>query len=77
MSIWQDFESQLKNISRCGNRSSETQLRHRMALADIWAPKPGDRILEVGCGQGDTTVVLAAAVGENGKVVATDIADDE
>ena len=29
-------------------------------------------MLEIGCGQGDTTVVLADAVGENGSVVALD-----
>src|SRR5699024_9098835 len=31
-------------------------------------------VLEIGCGQGDTTVALADAVGEDGKVVGIDIA---
>jgi protein-L-isoaspartate O-methyltransferase len=34
--------------------------------------KVGSKVLEVGCGQGDSTAVLAVAVGESGKVVAVD-----
>ena len=45
-----------------------------MSLVGFWAPKSGDRVLEVGCGQGDCTVVLAYAVGMEGQVVAVDIA---
>ena len=32
----------------------------------------GSRVLEIGCGQGDTTVVLAELVGEEGKVIGVD-----
>lgn len=36
--------------------------------------KQGMKVLEIGCGQGDTTVALADAVGKDGKVVAIDVA---
>ncbi|KAF8847066.1 hypothetical protein BDZ45DRAFT_755295 [Acephala macrosclerotiorum] len=47
-------------------------MRHRLRLAQVWNIKPGSRVLEIGCGQGDTTVVLADAVGERGEVHALD-----
>ncbi|CZR68080.1 uncharacterized protein PAC_17979 [Phialocephala subalpina] len=40
-----------------------SQMRHRLRLATFWDIKPGSRVLEIGCGQGDTTIVLADAVG--------------
>ncbi|PZG54648.1 SAM-dependent methyltransferase [Listeria ivanovii] len=52
----------------------QTQTDHRMKLVDFWEIKDRDRVLEVGCGQGDTTAVLANAVGSNGFVQAIDIA---
>jgi SAM-dependent methyltransferase len=51
------------------------QTRFRAGLVDGWHLRPGDRVLEVGCGQGDMTAVLAAAVGEGGHVTAVDLAD--
>lgn len=48
------------------------QIEHRIQLVDFWGIKEGDHVLEIGCGQGDTTVVLADAVGETGSVVAID-----
>ncbi len=40
-----------------------------------WQIPAGARVLEIGCGQGDTTAVLADAVGSAGRVIAVDIAD--
>jgi SAM-dependent methyltransferase len=42
---------------------------------ESWAIPEGASVLEIGCGQGDMTAVLADAVGETGRVVALDIAD--
>lgn len=52
-----------------------TQLKHRQSLVNVFGLEEGMRILEIGCGQGDTTVVLADAVGDKGYVLAVDIAD--
>lgn len=53
------------------------QTRHRMRLAETWGIEEGDRILEIGCGQGDTTAVLAYLVGESGFVHGIDLADPD
>lgn len=53
----------------------EIQLAHRIQLVEAFDMKEGMHVLEIGCGQGDTTVVLADAVGESGKVTAIDIAN--
>jgi SAM-dependent methyltransferase len=57
-------------------RSAEqlAQTRFRLDLVDGWALRPGGRVLEVGCGQGDMTAVLADAVGPGGHVLGVDIA---
>ena len=62
----------IQTISRWVNHTSRAQLIHRMALVEFWAPQPGDRVLEVDCGHGDTTVALAGAVGDSGHVTAID-----
>lgn len=52
-----------------------TQLTHRLSLVKAFQLKEGMRVLEIGCGQGDTTIALMDAVGETGHVMAIDIAD--
>lgn len=55
--------------------SPEAQLRQtdfRKSVVDAWDIAAGAKLLEVGCGQGDTTAVLADAVGKKGSVVAVD-----
>lgn len=52
-----------------------SQTQHRLELLKQWGVSSGEKVLELGCGQGDCTTVLAAAVGEQGKVVAVDPAD--
>ena len=55
--------------STAGDRG---QIQHRIDLIEIWEIQPGERVLEIGCGQGDCTVTLAHAVGEGGHVTAVD-----
>ncbi|KAH8646123.1 hypothetical protein BX600DRAFT_390787 [Xylariales sp. PMI_506] len=52
----------------------DTQAEHRIGLLSAWYPaiKPGTRVLELGCGQGTCTQVLAEAVGDTGLVDAVD-----
>jgi len=50
------------------------QTEHRMKLAEFWNIKEGSKVLEIGCGQGDTTAVLAYLVGDSGFVHGVDIA---
>lgn len=50
------------------------QTEHRMKLVNFWDIEKGSRVLEIGCGQGDTTAVLAHFVGETGFVHGIDIA---
>ncbi|RAH57050.1 SAM-dependent methyltransferas-like protein [Aspergillus piperis CBS 112811] len=52
-----------------------SQTLHRLTLLQHWAIPAGSKLLELGCGQGDCTTVLASAVGEQGSVVAVDPAD--
>lgn len=59
------------------NEVQKIQLEHRFRLAQAFEVKEGMRILEIGCGQGDMTVVLADRVGESGHVTAIDIASGD
>ncbi|KAI4743706.1 S-adenosyl-L-methionine-dependent methyltransferase [Aureobasidium sp. EXF-12298] len=52
-----------------------SQTVHRLVLLEHWDIPVGSKVLELGCGQGDCTTVLASAVGDQGKVVAVDPAD--
>ncbi|MCJ1318476.1 hypothetical protein MMC15_003805 [Xylographa vitiligo] len=55
---------------------AKTQCLHRIhIIQDIWAIPAGSKVLEIGPGQGDCTLVLAAAVGEQGHVDAVDPCD--
>lgn len=52
----------------------QVQLQHRLDLVKAFGVKKGMSVIEIGCGQGDTTVALADAVGKDGKVIGLDIA---
>lgn len=56
------------------NKIQKVQTQHRLTLAETWGIKKGSKILEIGCGQGDTTAVLAYLTGEDGLVHGIDIA---
>lgn len=52
----------------------QVQLQHRLNIVEAFGIEKGMSVLEIGCGQGDTTVALADAVGKAGKVTGIDIA---
>jgi ubiquinone/menaquinone biosynthesis C-methylase UbiE len=55
----------------------KVQTAHRIKLAEFWDIQEGDKVLEIGCGQGDTTAVLAHLVGDQGMVYGIDIASPD
>ncbi|KAK8143183.1 hypothetical protein G3M48_007605 [Beauveria asiatica] len=55
----------------------KAQVEHRIQLINTWRIPPGSKILEIGCGQGTCTTVLATAVGPNGHVDAVDPAPSD
>ncbi|MCR4779883.1 MAG: class I SAM-dependent methyltransferase [Ruminiclostridium sp.] len=54
----------------------QSRIEHRLRLTDFWKIFYGCRILEIGCGQGETTAALAYTAGENGFVYAIDLANE-
>lgn len=42
-------------------------------LLALAAPRPGERVLDVGCGGGATSAAVAAAVGDTGRVLGVDV----
>jgi SAM-dependent methyltransferase len=50
------------------------KLHGDMAI-QLYPPKPGDRVLDVGCGFGDTTQQLAALVGDESEAVGVDVSE--
>lgn len=52
----------------------QVQLQHRLDLVKSFSIQKDMSIIEIGCGQGDTTAALADAVGKNGRVIGIDIA---
>lgn len=50
----------------------KVQVEHRLELINTWRIPAGSKVLEIGCGQGTCTTVLATAVGPDGCVDAVD-----
>lgn len=48
---------------------------HGEAAIEAHPPRPGDKVLDLGCGFGDTTQRLAALVGAGGEAVGIDVAE--
>ncbi|KAK0486810.1 S-adenosyl-L-methionine-dependent methyltransferase [Armillaria luteobubalina] len=65
----------IAKICHMGTEHFQTQLQsteHRFAILSKWDITKGSKVLELGCGQGDCTAVLAELVGPNGHVIAVD-----
>src|SRR5919106_82416 len=63
--IWQDFQAVVVSNAKAHGDA---------ALVDHH-PEPGDRVLDVGCGLGDSTVQLAGLVGPMGHAHGVDVAE--
>jgi SAM-dependent methyltransferase len=72
----EEIASQMALYSACPD-VQVIQTRFRLQLVRGWNIPEGSRVLEVGCGQGDMTAVLAHAVGSSGHVTAIDAADPD
>ncbi|KAJ7486806.1 S-adenosyl-L-methionine-dependent methyltransferase [Mycena latifolia] len=68
----QTLAEKIASLSGYGPSSSDGQAQYRLDLVAKWPIGAGARVLELGCGQGDTTLALAEVVGENGHVDAVD-----
>ncbi len=61
-------------VARAGIQESRNlEVAHILQQAAV--PKPGERVLDIGCGTGATTIPFAAAVGPGGAVTGADIAE--
>jgi SAM-dependent methyltransferase len=76
-----DFGILPSDVSKIANYSIQDELNpqielaqasHRIKLINVFNIQPGSRVLEIGCGQGNCTTVLASAVGGGGHVDAVD-----
>lgn len=45
------------------------------ALLSMAAPRPGEDVLDIGCGSGETTLAMAGAVGDEGTATGLDLSD--
>ena len=72
MKLGPDALAELMPSYRLGPDTQRRQTWFRCSVVDAWGIPEGARVLEIGCGQGDTTAVLANAVGPSGSVVAVD-----
>ncbi|KAH7402305.1 hypothetical protein DE146DRAFT_652989 [Phaeosphaeria sp. MPI-PUGE-AT-0046c] len=64
--------AQLSLHDPCNFDIQLSQTQHRLELLRYWNIVGGSNVLELGCGQGDCTVVIADVVGEKGRVVGVD-----
>ena len=67
------------DIATIQQRLAETSDLHRRRLAvlDSLGAKPGERVLEIGCGAGALLPAVASAVGSSGRVVGIDISGEQ
>jgi ubiquinone/menaquinone biosynthesis C-methylase UbiE len=59
---------------RVGTAMDRGEAHGRIRLLELLAPRPGERVLDLGCGPGILTLPLAEAVGPAGLVLGVDLA---
>lgn len=67
------------DIATIQQRLAETSdlYRRRLAVLDALDARPGERVLEVGCGAGALLPAIGSAVGSSGRVVGIDASADQ
>ncbi|KAK0708466.1 hypothetical protein B0H67DRAFT_495731 [Lasiosphaeris hirsuta] len=48
--------------------------RHRLAITSAWSIAPGSHVLDIGCGQGESSLTLAVELGPSSRVTGIDTA---
>lgn len=71
-----EYRGDIAEVQRRLSQTSDLH-RRRLAVLDAISVQPRERVLEVGCGGGIMLPMLAAAVGEIGRVVGIDISPDQ
>lgn len=79
MSSIQNRESLIEELVSCYPHTPTSRIttcipkfEHRIALVDSWNIMVGSRVLDIGCGQGECSLVLAAFSGHLGTVRGVD-----
>ena len=67
------------DIASIQQRLAETSdlYRRRLAVLDALDARPGERVLEIGCGAGALLPAIGSAVGSSGGVVGIDVSEDQ
>ncbi|WP_424984729.1 methyltransferase domain-containing protein [Microbulbifer sp. S227A] len=69
------FDAQTTRFLEDAYHGSDFSRRRRMSF-DALAPAPGERIVDLGCGNGLLTLELSRAVGPSGRVLGVDASED-
>lgn len=64
-----------QNWARMQERMDAVLTPVTAALLSLAAPQPGEDVLDIGCGSGETTLALAGAVGDDGSALGLDISE--